>query len=135
MFAPLIRALSSDPAALRAEAEKGEPEARYALALVHAYGLHGARPDLALAGRWRQRALAQRTTRAVTQYVPAFNGAPSRVHIINLAAPAVGPAQVAASERCLAFLSGAAGRQGADRPCGDPVQRARISALWAIAKG
>lgn len=77
--------------------------------------------------------MAQRGVTPVTQYVPAFKGAPSRVHIINLPRYGMTALQAAVLDRCVAALASGPHSAGGG-PCGDAASTSRLQALWSAAR-
>lgn len=132
-LAPLDMALSEAPDALEGRATGGDGQAQMAMAIVSAYGLHGRAPDILAAGRWREQAQANRRFMPITQYTAAFNGAPSRVNIINVPVQTISAAQWQAVDRCLAILSGEV--VGDEDACGDAGESRRRQAAWRLSRG
>lgn len=128
---PLDRALTAKPSELESAAASGNGEAQFSLSLVLAYGLNGRAPDRVAADGWRRRAIASRRFVPITQYTAAFNGQPSRVNIINVPTYDVSPAQITATDACVALLGGRPSPIGA---CGDADEAAHRMALWETAQ-
>lgn len=99
-------ALSEAPDAIEARANSGDGHSQLAMSIISMYGLHGRTPDILAAGRWRDKALANRRFMPITQYTAAFNGSPSRVNIINVPVQTISAAQWQAVDRCVAVLAG-----------------------------
>lgn len=131
---PLETALLDPIDVVAAAAERGEAEAQYAYSIVLRQGLRGLAPDPRAADLWRERALAPRGVTPITQYVPAFNGAPSRVHIINLPRYELSRSAALSLEACVASIELEVATPEHLRYCGGPADYARLKALWTATR-
>lgn len=98
------------------------------MAIIVAHGLYGETPNKGAALHWRTQALQNRRFMPITQYTAAFNGAPSRINIINVAVPTFPIGQLETVDRCVAWLAG----DLAISPsvCGAVVDAERRKAAW-----
>lgn len=104
-LSPVVVALTTRVPDLEARAAAGDSTAQYALALVRQHGLRGVAADAQGAAELKAAAAASRGSTAITQYIAGINGAPGRVHIINLPkGGALGPGTAKAAEACVAEL-------------------------------
>jgi len=120
-------ATTAEPSDLLARAEAGDATSQHALSIVLRYGLNGERPDPEQAAYWRRQAAAARGTMPITQYTPAFGGAPSRVNILHVPRYAITEPELAIAEACAAALSEKRG----DEVCGDAETAAELARNWA----
>src|SRR5690606_24241787 len=82
-----------------------DAQSQYALGSAYEHGLNGAPEFPVLAEYFRTRALAPRGVMPITQYTPAFNGAPSSVSIIYIPRHDLDQARAATVDLCFAALA------------------------------
>ena len=127
---PVEAALTKDRHSLEVAAQGGDAQAQMALSIVLAYGLGGS-PSFSEAQTWRARAVQPRGTQPITQYTAAFNGAPSRINIINIPRYDISSAQIVLIDRCTGWLSGRAVNPAA---CGTLEASAALKERWDRAR-
>ena len=105
---------------------------QYALGSAYDHGLNGLPVFPVMAEYLHARALAARGVMPITQYTPAFNGAPSRVNIVYIPRHDLDQARAAAVDMCFATL--AEGRETPPVCREDGVSADQLAALWRAAR-
>ena len=124
--------LEAPAADLAHRAGEGDARAQYALGSIYAHGLNGAPALPVLAEALRVQALGARGVTPITQYTPAFNGAPSHVNLIYVPRHDLDQARAAAVDLCLAAL--AEGREAPPVCRDESISADQLAALWRAAK-
>lgn len=130
----LKMALTAPLIDLETRANKGEARSQYALGIIYTYGLRGKSKNAYLAGSLKQKAVAQRGTLPITQYIHGINGAPSRTHIINVAHYDLTSFEADAVDSCASFLAKKQNDEEAVKACGGQDSLNTLQALWDTAK-
>lgn len=130
----LTAALTEPVDALRSQAEAGQAQAQYAMAVLYAYGARGVALDPNQAALLGGRALAARGYTPITTHIAGLRGKPGRVAIINTPRYALSPAQACGSDQCAAALARGEESSAAVEACAGSDELARLKALWVEAK-
>lgn len=109
-----------------------DAQSQYALGSAYEHGLNGAPEFPLLAEHFHARALAPRGVTPITQYTPAFNGAPSRVNIVYIPRHDLDQARAAAVDMCFNAL--VEGRETPPVCRNEGVSADQLAALWRAAK-
>jgi hypothetical protein len=130
----LASALTTPVDVLRSQADAGQAQAQYAMAVLYAYGARGVVGDANQAAQLRGKALAARGYTPITTYIAGLRGKPGRVAIINTPRYALTPAQAWRGDQCAAALARGEESPIAVEACAGPDAFSRLKVLWAEAK-